>query len=576
MARMIPSMGPADATPESHEEEIYASLSLLPDDYTVIHSFRMIDKDQNGRISQREADFVIFHKQLGILCVESKAGRIQCINGEWLYQNGTSMSHGGPYSQADSARWKLLARFGDVGLGHLTSRCRVNHAVWLPTVDCSQLGPILDGPEALRDITLCKNDLSRPKQQIDRIMQIKKQEHPTDLTDAEAQQILDKVLLPTFDIIPSRGASYDYTEFSFIRLLRSQARVLEFLQDQKTAVINGAAGTGKTLIAIEYAKRCAKNGKVLFLCFNRLLRDDIEKHCSGIRNIEVYTIAGYACHIINGSNGPNYQALANRLLDEGEGFEYDHIIIDEGQDFGVAEIEDAMLLDTFKSLIDLKPNGTMYFFYDRRQFVQGSTIPRFIVEADSKLTLYVNCRNTQKIARSSINSLTEDARGNHTLKSEIGNTPQLRLSMDPNKLARFVDEQITELRRKGLSSIVILTCKSEETSILANFFVGNGDKTKWRRRNIPVHTVRKYKGLEADAVILIDVNENLWKKPEHNYEPDPGILFYTAASRAKHELRVIADMNEESCKRALEYMGIQPTRRPKLKFKNTLDLELIE
>lgn len=570
---MIPSMGPADATPESHEEEIYASLSLLPDDYTVIHSFRMIDKDQNGHISQREADFVIFHKQLGILCVESKAGRIQCINGEWLYQNGVSMSHGGPYNQADSARWKLLARFGDVGLEHLRSRCRTNHAVWLPTVDCSQLGPILDGPEALRDITLCKTDLGNPQPQIDRIMQINKREHPTDLTDTEAQQILDKVLLPTFDIIPSRGASYDYNEFSFIRLLRSQARVLDFLQDQKTAVINGAAGTGKTLIAIEYAKRCAKNGKVLFLCFNKLLRDDIENRCTETGNIDVYNIDGYACSIV-GSSKHRYQALANWLIDKGESFEYDHVIIDEGQDFGIADIEDAMLLDTFKSLIDLKPNGTMYFFYDRRQFVQGSTIPRFIVEADSKLTLYVNCRNTQKIARSSISSLKEGTRGNHALKSEIGNTPQLRLSMDPNELACFVDEQITELRHRGLSDIVILTCKSIESSILSNFFVDN--RTKWRRGNVPVHTVRKYKGLEADAVILVDVNENLWKRPEHDYEPDPGILFYTAASRAKHELRVIADMNEESCKRALEYMGIQATRRPKLKFKNTLNLELIE
>lgn len=570
---MIPSMGPADATPESHEEEIYASLSLLPDDYTVIHSFRMIDKDQNGHISQREADFVIFHKQLGILCVESKAGRIQCINGEWLYQNGVSMSHGGPYNQADSARWKLLARFGDVGLEHLRSRCRTNHAVWLPTVDYSQLGPILDGPEALRDITLCKTDLGNPQPQIDRIMQINKREHPTDLTDTEAQQILDKVLLPTFDIIPSRGASYDYNEFSFIRLLRSQARVLDFLQDQKTAVINGAAGTGKTLIAIEYAKRCAKNGKVLFLCFNKLLRDDIENRCTETGNIDVYNIDGYACSIV-GSSKHRYQALANWLIDKGESFEYDHVIIDEGQDFGIADIEDAMLLDTFKSLIDLKPNGTMYFFYDRRQFVQGSTIPRFIVEADSKLTLYINCRNTQKIARSSISSLKEGTRGNHTLKSEIGNTPQLRLSMDPNELACFVDEQITELRHRGLSDIVILTCKSIESSILSNFFVDN--RTKWRKGNVPVHTVRKYKGLEADAVILVDVNENLWKRPEHDYEPDPGILFYTAASRAKHELRVIADMNEESCKRALEYMGIQATRRPKLKFKNTLNLELIE
>ena len=36
---MIPSIGPADATTASREEDIYDSLSLLPDEYTVIHSF---------------------------------------------------------------------------------------------------------------------------------------------------------------------------------------------------------------------------------------------------------------------------------------------------------------------------------------------------------------------------------------------------------------------------------------------------------------------------------------------------------------------------------------------------------
>lgn len=186
----------------------------------------------------------------------------------------------------------------------------------------------------------------------------------------------------------------------------------------------------------------------------------------------------------------------------------------------------------------------------------------------------MNCRNTQKIASSSLNSLDQNARKNLTLKTEVGNTPQLRISMDPIKLAQYVDERIAELKQAGLKDIVILTCKTIETSVLKDCFIANG--TKWRKGNTPVHTVRKFKGMEADAVILIDVDESLWKQPEHDYEPDPGIVFYTAASRAKHELRVIAEMNDDSCKRALEYMGITPTRRPKLKFKNTLGLELVE
>ena len=570
---MIPSIGPADATTASREEDIYDSLSLLPDEYTVIHSFRMIDKDARGAITQREADFVIFHKNLGILCIEAKAGRIHCVDGEWFHQNGTRIKHGGPYQQADSAKWKLLRRFEDQGLYDLSKRCRANHAVWLPSIDENQLSAITRGPEALRDITLCRNDLRDPKPSIDRIMNIGKQAHPTRLTDLEAKEVLDKVLLPSFDIVPSHRASYDYIEFSFIRLLKSQARVLDFLQDQKSAVINGAAGTGKTLIAIEHAKRCAKTDKVLFLCFNKMLRDDIAERCRDTLNIDVFTIAKYACRA-TGASTPDYQILADQLMAHEDDFPYDHIIIDEGQDFGIAAIEDAMLLDVFKHLIDIREGGTMYFFYDCRQFVQGSTIPGFIAEADSKLTLYVNCRNTRKIACSSLNSLHGRDRQNLSLKTEDGNTPQLFLSTDPERLARLIDEQITDLRDMGLRDIVILTCKTVETSTLRAYFTEDG--ARWHPGSPAVHTVRKFKGLEADAIILVDVDENLWKQPEHPYDPDPGIIFYTAASRARHELRIMAQMDEAACARALEYMGVAPTRRPKLKFKNTLNLELIE
>jgi hypothetical protein len=42
-ARMIPSLGPAEHDDRSHEGEIYYALSKLPDDFTVIHSFRILD-----------------------------------------------------------------------------------------------------------------------------------------------------------------------------------------------------------------------------------------------------------------------------------------------------------------------------------------------------------------------------------------------------------------------------------------------------------------------------------------------------------------------------------------------------
>lgn len=46
-------------------------------------------------------------------------------------------------------------------------------------------------------------------------------------------------------------------------------------------------------------------------------------------------------------------------------------------------------------------------FYDRLQLVQSSHIPKYISEADCKLTLYRNCRNTENIAITSLKPISE-------------------------------------------------------------------------------------------------------------------------------------------------------------------------
>src|SRR5262249_14864407 len=58
------------------------------------------------------------------------------------------------------------------------------------------------------------------------------------------------------------------------RLTEEQYQVLDLLSGNARCLFEGAAGTGKTLLALEFARRCAKRGdRVLLICFNRLLGD---------------------------------------------------------------------------------------------------------------------------------------------------------------------------------------------------------------------------------------------------------------------------------------------------------------
>lgn len=574
-ARMIPSLGPAEYDDWSHEGEIYYSLSKLPDDFTVIHSYRILEVTQKNILEQREADFVVFNRRLGVLVIEAKAGKIRCEHGEWLYGSGVPMrKHGGPYRQADSIKWKLYDRFEDVGLTNLRDKCRLSHAVWLPSLDASELGFITFCPEAAREITLCKTDLEKPVAQIVRIMKMNSDHRDTCLSETEANEILRKVLLPEFDIVPTNSINYRYNDFVFARLLDSQVRVLDYLRDQKTAVINGAAGTGKTLIAIERAKQVARTGRVLFLCFNSLLKEDVARRCEDTPEIDVYTIPGYACKICN-SPKPDYYSLTETLMEHPEVLSYDHIVIDEGQDFGLEDIEGAMVLETLRSIVESRTESTMYLFYDKRQFVQGSTMPSFLMEADCKLTLYVNCRNTGLIAKTSLSALGETDCSTLRTLPNLGGPPLLFVNPKPEMQALFVDTQISSLHNAGINDIVIITCKTISTSWLSAYFDNNRNLVTWKNTRIPVHTVRKFKGMEAGAVILIDVDQSLWEQPSMDYQPDPGTLFYTAASRAKHELRIVCNMDTEAYNETLALMGEKTNKRPEKKLANVLRTSLI-
>ena len=57
-----------------------------------------------------------------------------------------------------------------------------------------------------------------------------------------------------------------------------QQQLLVFLGQHNKAAIRGVAGSGKTILALAKAQETARNGKrTLFLCYNRLLKDWLEK-----------------------------------------------------------------------------------------------------------------------------------------------------------------------------------------------------------------------------------------------------------------------------------------------------------
>ena len=169
-------------------------------------------------------------------------------------------------------------------------------------------------------------------------------------------------------------------------------RVLDFVRSHRRVAVRGGAGTGKTVLALEKARRLADEGfRTLLTCYNRQLADHLARLCAGTANLDVMGFH-QLCHRqverANRKSGrdlveeakvtypgknlydvqlPNALAYSLEVLPE----RYEAIICDEGQDFR----EDFWVALEF--LLDDYDRSPFYVFYDDNQnlYARASTFP---------------------------------------------------------------------------------------------------------------------------------------------------------------------------------------------------------
>lgn len=535
MAIMIPEK-PHFFDPASQEGLMFDALTLLPEEYYVFHSFRITDT-RKGTLHESETDFVILNRFKGVICLEAKAGQVRYENGCWLYGNGIPMHNGGPFNQASANKYKLMRVISDSNMAFILEKCKFFHAVWFPSVSNDRLKSLTLPPEGDKTLVLTKEALSNPKWFLDKIYALNlPNKVRTDLSEIEFQRLVREIFCPQFNVFPSATFEADLKKIVFHRLLDEQSAILCFLDEQLTAAVNGAAGTGKTMIAVEKARRHASVGeRVLFLCFNVQLKEYLaENYAHDL--VSYYTIAGFACKMCNTAK-PNYEQLKSKLEDYYifGNFPFKHVIIDEGQDFGRDVIEETDILQLIHDIIvDADQGGTFYVFYDRFQLIQAREMPKFIADLDCRLTLYRNCRNTENIAITSLRPITE--RKPKLFEGAVKGAPaRLHFCKSPENEKERVDLIINELAAEGYKDIVILTCKTETTSVLSK-----AAKCGMYRNKYLFTTCRKFKGLEADVVILVDVDRN-------TFEQDNVLIFYVGTSRARIKLEIVSILNDNEC-----------------------------
>lgn len=527
----------------SGERRLYNEFKKLPDKWYIFHSIkwsRITHRSSLKRESfqQSESDFVIFNPDYGLLVLEVKSGGF-IVEDNRLKQIRRDTTEivlcKDPMDQADASKFMFLSILADNFI-NFEDKYQVHSMVWLTDVSYQDIQGKFPHNYHLGQNTFLHEDLGSIEETLIKCFRFYKVDPKKRDNKIIAKTI--NLIAPEVNAIPALHSEIDDENYFIDRMTTQQGYLLDYLEEQKIAAIQGGAGTGKTVLAVEKARRLSQTQKVVYLCFNKMLVDYLkQKYNEELPNVDftnLYSLTAKALKKMVDKEDILY--FLKHLEDYKDIWNYDSIIIDEGQDFSNDEITE------LKEYLEItNEEGSFYVFYDKNQLVQQKNNLEWLENIECRLILSINCRNTQCVAETALSPL-----GINEIKTKIpikGEKPLMHISRDENDSIEWINNKIRELTDNGITKdqITILSVKGEGRSIYSDRTkIGNYSISSQKESGkILFTTARKFKGLESDFILLVDVDTETFRDEEQKR------LFYVGASRARNRLFITAVVSEE-------------------------------
>lgn len=585
MPRMIPPTPRTGANVS--ERKAFQALEGMPDrdDWVVIHSLR-VARHRTAYVG--EADFIVLAPGKGMIIIEAKAPR------EATYRDGVWNLPGTPTPDKDpleqlagvqrSVRGYLKAKDA------LTGNEPISKLVWFTSIGRHQFASDTasgssagsDSPGDLQFFEwelAWKDDLAKPARMLDHVFSehdrwfsgIEQVEHEPTAFDQDRLDTIMHTLLGNFHVSESVQDRRVERQAAEAALLAEQEVVLELTANNPRVYLEGPAGTGKSHLIAKAARRANRVGeRTLVTCWNLLMAHELEAQVGGLSNVEVADVNTVMLRLVGLDANPveashdwftrELPELAVKALTEKPHLgDFQTLLVDEFQD--VAGSPDVLRMLTLLTGAGERDSTRVLLAGDSRQQIMRTNDEKVDAFAVAKgwipdlvhVAMRRNCRNVQAITEGAERLLSGVELGftSHRLPAGVPGGFQVRDASggdgaETNALSTALRELLQEY---SPDHIIVLSPFGAKRSVVGRF-LERPEKSRaerWLRKclekpdsegGIRWRSVFKFKGLEADAVVLTDIGETA-----KQFTSDNGLSFtdllYVAITRAKYRCIVL-------------------------------------
>ena len=521
--------------------------------WVVLHS---LDIAKHHTQVSGEIDFVFIVPELGVVCLEVKACRsLEVHDGRWRYGQAREWDDRGPFKQGAMAMHSLRNQLSK-------AEPRLSSIVFCSAVAFTHLSFDMESPEWHKwqaldrrylqlhglkaAITGVLSSMRRHLAQTPSAHWFRRSDGRPN--DGDIDRLI-RVLRPNFEAHESPRARINRAKSEAKRYTEKQFRALDFAEGNERVVFEGPAGTGKTLLAIESARRAGQLGRrTLVLCYNELLGEWLREEVLPLRPVvdcdriarRMMKVAG-----LSARKEPDFwtkslplAAAAAVKADRGGAVEqYEQLIVDEAQDF----LRDGFIDFLDRIVVGGLERGRVMLFgdFEKQAVYRAADLTltelkkRWIADLAS-FRLRDNCRNTPRVAAlaSFLGGLDPDYHS--VLRKDDQVNPTIIEYCDKGEQGTKLIQALLDLLDQGfeLSDIAVLSMRPSDACI--DTISGARRKSGFTGGERPAEggvfgtSIRRFKGLEATVVVVTDIEEIVSDEAQK--------LLYVAVTRAIDKL----------------------------------------